>query len=260
MRRWLLPIGLVLVLLNAGCAALRGGDGPAETGGRQAAELNTQLGIGYLERGRFDLAKDRLEKAMRQDESFAPAYHAYALLMDRLGEADAAAGNFNKALELAPADPELRNNHGGFLCRQKRLDEALAEFDKAAGDPLYATPEYALTNAGICLREAGQPARAEPYLNAALQRNPRFPSAIYQMAVTRQALGDAAGALKWLELLHERHGYTPESLRLGWQVARALGDSNAAGRFELLFRARYPDQQLESAPGPSAAPPPARPG
>jgi len=188
------------------------------------------------------------------------ADRAYALLMDRLGETDAAAGNFNKALELAPADPELRNNHGGFLCRQKRLDEALAQFDKAAADPLYATPEYALTNAGICLRDAGQPARAEPYLNAALQRNPRFPSAMYQMAVTRQALGDAAGALKWLELLHERHGYTPDSLRLGWQAAQALGDVNAAGRFELLFKARYPDLELKSSPGTSAVPASGGPG
>src|SRR5690606_20377708 len=49
---------------------------------------------------------------------------------------------------------------------------------RAANNPRYATPAAALTNAGLCAKEAGEIERAEEFFRAALARNADFPDAL----------------------------------------------------------------------------------
>lgn len=148
----------------------------------KAASVNADLGIRYLQAGRLPLANEKLEKALDQNPDSPAANHYYALLQQRLGNTAKAAQYFNKAVRLKPKDPEIRNNYGSYLCDNGKPQAAIQQFTAALNDPLYSTPEFAYTNAGICLRKTGNHVKAEEYFRNALRKKSAFPSALLEMA------------------------------------------------------------------------------
>jgi len=150
---------------------------------KKAADYNADLGIRYLQKGRLKLANEKLLKALEQNPDSAKSNHYYALLQQRLKQNKKAGFYFSKAAQYAPKDSEIQNNYGQFLCKNNRAAQALKHFAIAINDPLYSTPEYAYTNAGICLRKLNNTAKAEEYFRTALKKRPSYPSALLQMAI-----------------------------------------------------------------------------
>ena len=120
----------------------------------ERAKLHTDLGSGYYERGQMDVAIGELDTAVKLDPNYAPAYNIYGLVYAVLGEDRKAEQNFERALQLAPNNPDIRHNWGWYLCQHKREREALAQFEAAVSDSLYRTPEIALVNAGDARRRS----------------------------------------------------------------------------------------------------------
>ena len=162
--------GILLAL--AAAAALAGCAGgqtlDPETRAARLAQINLQLGIGYLQEGKTDIALDKLRRAVKADPDSPDAHLAVAVLYDRLGENEAAESHFRDALRLAPENASIATNFGNFLCRLDRVPEAEEQFRHAAENRGYETPEIAYTNAGLCMSRHGAPARAEEYLRQAL--------------------------------------------------------------------------------------------
>ena len=150
---------------------------------KKAADYNADLGIRYLQKGRLKLANEKLLKALEQNPQSAKSNHYYALLQQRLKQNTKAGLYFAKAVQYAPKDSEIHNNYGQFLCENNRPKQGLKQFSIALNDPLYSTPEYAYTNAGICLRKLNNTTKAEEYFRTALKKSPSFPSALLQMAI-----------------------------------------------------------------------------
>ncbi len=148
----------------------------------KAASVNADLGIRYLQAGRLPLANEKLLKALDQNPDSAVANHYFAILQQRLGNTKKARQYFIKAVNLDPKDPEIRNNYGSFLCDNGQPQVAIQQFSSAINDPLYVTPEFAYTNAGICLRKTGNDTKAEEYFRNALRKKSAFPSALLEMA------------------------------------------------------------------------------
>ena len=148
----------------------------------KASNANADLGIRYLQAGRLQLANEKLEKALKQDANSLTANHYFAILQQRLGNTNKARQYFAKAVNIAPKDPEVRNNYGSFLCDNGQPQAAIQQFTTAINDPLYKTPEFAYTNAGICLRKTGNDVKAEEYFRNALKKKTAFPSALLEMA------------------------------------------------------------------------------
>ena len=94
----------------------------------EAAALNTDLGAKYVANGDFQLADDKLKRALQQNPRYAPAHWTYALLQERLGQFDLAEKHFRTALSLDGSDSRAHNNFGTFLCKQKRYREADEHF------------------------------------------------------------------------------------------------------------------------------------
>src|SRR5690606_30779618 len=87
-----------------------------------------------------------------------------------------------RATQLEPSNPAAANSYAVFLCRQGNWRQAEPYFRRAVENPRYPTPAAALTNAGVCARDAGNDLEAaEQYFRAALSRNPSFPDALYNM-------------------------------------------------------------------------------
>ncbi len=117
---------------------------------KERAKLHADLGAGYYERGRMDIALEELNEAVKLDPDDARIYNLFGLVYAMLGENAKAEQNFQRALAMAPQDSDIHHNWGWYLCSNGRPRESIPEFEKALANPLYKTPETALINAGRC--------------------------------------------------------------------------------------------------------------
>jgi len=168
----------LLALLLPACVSVD--NKPTNT--EKASAINVQLGIGYLQQNKLELANEKLLKALRYNPKSAAAHNAYAMLQDRLLIKDKAANHYEKATSLDPKDSQAANNYGAFLCRNGQEAKSEIYFLRALKNPLYKTPEYAYTNAAICLIKIGNKDKVRGYLSKALAANSNFSIALVTMA------------------------------------------------------------------------------
>lgn len=241
MNRLLALMALTAALLLGACQSTppRYGEQPKD----RLVMLHIQLGLGYMQEGQYELALDRLSKARDLGPDVADAHDALGLLHTRLGESATAETYFRRAVELAPDFASARNHFGSFLCAEGRPEEGIEHLLVAARNPLYSKRDVAYTNAGLCLMRNGQPEQAEGYIRDALGINPRGPIALLTMARLTFNSGRALSARGYLQRYAEVGPRTAESLWLGYQVERELGDRNAAASYAVALRASFPDSR-----------------
>ncbi len=238
---------LVAVALLAGCAAqpMDGSGGvpvsEALTQNSERARIFTNLAEAYVERAQYKVALGELAKAITVDNRYGPAYNVYGMIYMDLAEDKLADENFRHAIELNRNDSNARNNYGWFLCTRGRYDEGLAQFSAAIRNPLYAQPELAMTNAGLCAEKKGDIALAEASLGKALKLQSDNPHSILKLAgfYFRQ------GRLKEAQHLLGRYGElappSAESLWLGVRLERKLGDREQEAAYARQLRKSFPD-------------------
>ena len=228
---------LLLTLLLQACVAVE--TGPTQN--EKASAVNVQLGIGYLQQNKLELASEKLTKAIRQDPESASAHNAYAILQERLQQYELAEEHYEKATDLDPKDSQAANNYGTFLCRQGRERQAEKYFVQATRNPLYRTPEYAYTNAAICLKQIGDDRAAMEYLRKALAAKADFAAALIAMADMQFEEGNYESARLYIDRYHLVARPSAKSLWLAIQNTLALdGRANVSELVEEL-RTRFPD-------------------
>jgi type IV pilus assembly protein PilF len=205
------------------------------------AQLHTQLGAGYYERGQMEVALEELNLAIKIDPTYAQAYNISGLVYAYLGDDRKAEQSFTQALQLAPGDSDIHHNWGWYLCTHNRARESLPEFDAAVRNPLYKTPEVALVNAGRCAQAAGDDAAAEDYFRRALAAQPGNPLASLGLAQISYKAHRYDEARSWMRGVMLMTNPPPDALRLGGCIERALGDRSAELSYVSQLRNRYPD-------------------
>ncbi len=231
-------VALLAALMLFGCASQ---EPQRNRDLEKAAQLNAELGAKYLSDGRLKTAKEKLDKALKQDPDNADAHATYALLSMRLSKPEQARDHFEEALDQRPDDPKFLNNYATFLCQQGDYEEGIERFVKAAKNPLYDTPANAYANAGQCAREAGRPDEARKYLARALKVDRRSASALLTLAQLEYEQGRLRKARDYLGRYHEAATQVPESLWLGIRIARRLGERSDAERLGKALVREYPD-------------------
>ncbi|MEJ1437572.1 MAG: type IV pilus biogenesis/stability protein PilW [Candidatus Sedimenticola sp. (ex Thyasira tokunagai)] len=206
-------------------------------------DVYVKLAVGYMREGRLDVALKKARRALQVEPGNVEGHNIIALLYDRLNEPGLAERHFKRGLKLQPRHPYMLNAYGTFLCRNGRYEEADMQFQQALKNPLYTTPEVAFTNAGICAGRKPDPVQAERYLRQALERNPRLPTALIQMARVSYNNGEYLSSRAYLQRYLESARHTAASLWLGIQAERKLGDRNAVSSYSLLLRNSFPDSQ-----------------
>jgi type IV pilus assembly protein PilF len=234
------------LLLLAACAqapSQRGNEAPAQYGETYRARIHTELAAQYYSRGQYAVALQELHEALRSDAAHAPAYDMRALVHIELGEDKEAEDNFRHAIELSGEYPEAHNNYGYFLCQRGRFEEAMTQFEKAWKNPLYASPEKALANAGRCALLSGDVTAADRYAQRALTRAPNHPVALLTQAEVGFRQGNATLARSQLRLLETQGGLDAPALWLGVRIERRLGNQAAEADYGLQLRRRFPNSQ-----------------
>lgn len=233
--------------LATGCAMqpMEGSSGaasePVNSESRQRARAFTDLANAYFARAQYKVALDELRKAITVDNRFGPAYNIYGRIYMELGEDQLAEENFRRAIELDRGDSEARNDYGWFLCTRNRYDEGLEQFSTALRNPLYAQPEQAMTNAGLCAEKKGDVALAEANLLKAFKLQPDNPNTILKLAGLYFRQGRVVEAQRLLGRHAEIAPPTAESLWLGVRLERQAGDRAQEAAYGLQLRKRFPD-------------------
>jgi type IV pilus assembly protein PilF len=237
---------LALALLSA-CAARTEGPVTAETARpgesgepRNRARLHTELAGAYYERGNMGVALDELRIAQQADPRYAPVHSMFGLVYMQLRENELAQQSFERALGLAPSDPDINHNYGLFLCETKRERESVQYFLQALKNPLHASPWRSYAAAGTCSVRAGNVKDAEVYLERALKLDPDEPAALLPLAQIRYRQNNMGEARKLVTHYNKLVAPNAESLWLALRVERRLGERVAEQSYANQLRRRYP--------------------
>ena len=127
-------------MLLAGCVTSTDGTGgkplKQEDPDEAAAKYNIQLGTAYLQQGNYALAKEKLERSLKQNPKDPDVHTSLGLLYDRTGESKLADKHFREALRLAPDKPDISNNYAIYLCKNGRVDEGVDAFHGGGQQPV----------------------------------------------------------------------------------------------------------------------------
>jgi type IV pilus assembly protein PilF len=241
--RWLL---LLLPAIVAGCTATprrSEGNAAAGTSSAKAAETNVQLGQGYLEQGRLELAMQKLTRAIELDPRSTAAHTVIAVLYERIGNTDSARVHYKRAVELSPQTGDVLNNYAAFQCNHGEYVEADALFARALKDPFYKTPAVANSNRGSCAIAAGNLELADDSLRRAVMLAPDMPDALYSMARLSFMQGDFLRARAFLQRFDATGKPAADGLLLGYQVEQKLGNARAANEYRQRLLAQFPDSE-----------------
>jgi TolB-like protein/Flp pilus assembly protein TadD len=246
----------------------------------RAPEVQTYAVRQNLGRWNFEQAAEAGRRAVQQNPNHAPARQAYANVLSRRGEYDAALRELEQARALDPHSPSILSDlgevhfaagHFDEAIRQLRAtvqrfpdhvdarinlalayraqgrnEEALAELRRAAE----RSPEspVVLGMLGQLLAEAGQPEEARRILGELMQRGrPTPPVAVAQIY---SGLGEHDEAVRWLERAARERSATLVNPRWNRLLQEMHLDSATARR---IFVVPMP-------PTPPAGPPPRDPG
>lgn len=233
---------LVVSLLLASCGGAGSGGfmGQSSEKTKKSAELQVQMAQEYLKKNDLETARDKLKRALELDPYSAQAHTMSGFLNETIKDMVLAELHYRRAVELLPKDGGMNNNFGSFLCRQGRYEEADVMFQRAIADPYYRTREAALTNAGVCAKDAGQIEQAELYLRQSLDFRPDYAPALFPMSAVMFARGDHMRARAFLQRFESSHPVSPESLRLGMKIEQALGDTRNAEDYRRRLTSSFP--------------------
>jgi type IV pilus assembly protein PilF len=231
-----MAVAAVACVALAGCASHE----RAEKKKEDASTYNTQLGIAYLRQGDVPLAKEKLDRALKENPDNPAVHSARAMLYDRMSDPKQADNEYQTALRLAPNDPDVSNNYAVYLCQIGRTDDGVKRFEVVARNALYRTPWVAFTNAGVCLRTAKRNDEAAKNFKQALALRPNFSEATYQLADLYFSAGNLAEARAAIDTYLGAFEETPDLLLLGVRIARAQNDRVATVLYSRKLRLDFP--------------------
>ena len=214
---------------------------------QRRARIRVELAASYYQQRNYNVALEEIRQALAADPDYAPAHGLLGLIHMDLGDRARADESFQRGLRLAPADSELNNNYGWFLCRTGREAQSIAYFMNALKNPLYATPARPWHNAGLCTLQQGDERTAETYFQRAFQLDPSDPVAMYNLGELHLKRGELDRARFHAQRLVRGFEPSAETLWLAYRVEQRAGDQDSAASYAAQLRRRFPASAEASA-------------
>ncbi len=166
---------------------------------KNKARVTRSLGEAYLQQGNYT---ESLKEFLKAEKLYSNDH----LLHNDLGLAymakqhyDKAEFHFKKAISIRPEYAPAKNNLGTVYMAKHEWDAAIEQFKTVAGDLLYGTPHFPLTNMGIAYYNKHDYTNAEKYYLEALDLEPNFVLALRNLGKTYIAMNKLPQAVKTLE-------------------------------------------------------------
>jgi len=179
----------------------------------------------------------RLRAAVEADPANARGFNDLGALLAQTGRVEEAVAQFEKAVALKPDFAAARANLGGALAKLGKLDEALAQLRKALElDAGYAPAHY---NLGLVLSQRGDAQGAIREWRSALDLDPKYAEAHASLADALYAQGRTAEALAhWRDCIELQPNDAPALLRAAWVLATSPDAALRNGAEALAFAVR----------------------
>lgn len=233
---FLVPVSL---LFFAGCVT-EGVPIAEPASDEEAARANLDLGIGYLEQNRPELAIESLERAIELQPRSADAQSTIAVAYDMAGESGLAEEHHRRATQLAPADANTQNRYAVFLCRQNRWEDAQPYFERAIANVGRTSPASILNNAGTCALTAGDLPGAEEQFRSTLQAEDANVDALRGMVDVSIRTENYLQGRAFFQRLERGTTLQANDLLSCYVIETRLGDATAAGDCATRLQREFP--------------------
>src|SRR3990167_2753508 len=147
----------------------------------KSAEINIQLGMGYLARQDVQRAKQKLLNALEQAPQLPESWYSMAYFKETTGNSTEAKKYYLKSVALAPKRGDVLNNYGTYLCRTGNYQDAIRYFQGATQDPDYLDVASACENAGLCALKIPNQKLAMYYFRMAVTQDPKRPISLAEL-------------------------------------------------------------------------------
>ena len=229
---FMVPLVLAALFASGCVSSTTGPPPPPDPDDNDAAEYNYQLGARYYGNKSYELARDRLQRAIELDPRLAKAHMTLGMVYEALDNERLATESYRNAIRSAPRDFNIQNAYAVFLCRQEDYDEASKYFQRAANHPENDDAEVTLTNAGLCMAQKPDVAAAEEFYRAALDHKETYGEALLQLCLLKYQQEDYLHARAFLQRFMSSNITTAGVLYLASEIERKLG--NDRGREEFV--------------------------
>ena len=228
--------------LATGCVSTTTGSLEREPTG-DAAEYNYELGRNYLQAEKYELAEDRLQRAVDINPRMAKAHMALGMTYEALDNLRLATASYEAAVKSAPRDFNILNAYAVFLCRQRDFDGAQKNFTKAANHPENDDAERTLTNAGLCMAQKPDADAAEAFFREALEHKPTYGEALLQLCLMKYQQQDYLGARAFLQRFMGSSRTTAGVLFLAAEIEGKLGNERGRTEFVNQLLREFPESK-----------------
>ncbi len=124
----------------------------------EAVKARINLALAYLEQSDFPKAKENIDKALEHDVKDYLPHSVLAYYYQQTGDNQKAEEAYQQALKLSKTQsknnqvrPDVLNNYGTFLCKQKQFDKAYQQFETAlTSQEAYYNQADTLENIALC--------------------------------------------------------------------------------------------------------------
>jgi len=200
-----------VILFFSACATV-------DTENIKQAETHNKMGASYISDGKINEAYTEFQKAILLDPKNKESLNQLGYLSARFKKYDDAISYYRRAIASDPGYSDARNNLGVVYLELENWDEAIKSFNSTLNNPLYQSPERALTNMGYAYYRKGEYSKAEKYLKEATLRNPVFPIAYYTLGLVYVEYGDDKTAVEYFQ---KAIGIMQDYMDAHWEVANA---------------------------------------
>ena len=199
------------------------------------AKIHNNLGLYYLNFGRFDDAIKEYKKAIEMDAGFAEVHNNLGYAYSLKGNIANAVRSYQQALRLDPAFADAYNNIGMILMNQNKIQEALLQFRQAiAAKPDYY---YALGNLGFAYFKVGRLDSAIALAQRAVEIQPDFGVGynIIGLAYYQQGKGEEA-VEQYRRAVKVNPGFADARYNLGMTLSSLKQYDEATRELEILVQ------------------------
>lgn len=216
---------------------------------KKEADARMRMGVTYLDQRNLPMAMQELTKASELDPENAEVEMVLGLTYQARGDLSKAEEHLRRAISMNSDYAEARNNLGIVLAERKEWDKAIREFEAAAENVMYTTPERAYFNLGEAYRAKGDPANAEGAYRRAVRANDRYAPAYTALSGVLGGQGkwnDAASVLsRCVEVLPD---YASCWMELGRAYLRLSRPADAAKAFDKVLEVSSdPEMRIQAA-------------
>ena len=235
--------GLSVILLTMMLMACAGNPGQKKWAPEKRAQAHVALALDYLQRGKFDVAREELDLALSVDPRLDTAHHGKGLLYAQMGFVKEAKRSFSRAVDLNTANYVAMNDYGIYLCENREFRKGIGFLRRVKDKSDNQVQTNTLLGLGVCHFGAGDFVLARNYFRQVLEVAPQLPQALLPMAEIAYAENNYLSARAFVERYLDTSFVSERALVLAADTEIQLKDLETARQYAAQLRRLYPSSR-----------------